>query len=81
VDDTDNFLVVSNLTLILVWGLCTVWQYFESFGRTEGHVENEMGRVNLGVVKTEFSVALPIGPDTVAAFPFLDPRGPSAYIT
>ena len=40
-----------------------------------------MGRVNLGVVKTDFSVALPIGPDTVAPFPFLDPGGPPAYIT
>jgi len=40
-----------------------------------------LGRVNLGVVKTDFSVALPIGPDTVAPFPFLDPGGPPAYIT
>jgi len=26
--------MIQNLTLILVWGLCTVWQYFKSFGRT-----------------------------------------------
>jgi hypothetical protein len=65
--------------------LVRVWQCnFDTVvcvaGRTihtpqEGQVGNEFGRVNLGIVKTEFSVALPIGPDTVAVVPFLDPGG------